>query len=144
MPKVNCHYLFSDAAGLCCFSSSPSPAMVVRIGSGRLRLPAGLEEFGEILWIMSSSKLEAILPRLFHAGMAAKIQPPMRRPSTFLLRKLDGTLPPSGLVPGGLVTDVGRRITPEGSQRAARSRSSAATPGGRRRPVAEAPRSLIA
>jgi hypothetical protein len=118
--------------------------MVVRIGSGRLRLPAGLEEFGEILWIMSSSKLEAILPRLFHAGMAAKIQPPIRRPSTILLRKLDDTLPPSGLVPSGLVAAVGRRITPEGSQRAARSRSSAATPVGRRRPVEEAPRSLIA
>jgi hypothetical protein len=113
------------------------------IGSQRCIL-AGLEEFGEILTRLCSSKLEAALPQLSPADMAAILQPPMWRPLSLLLRKLDGALPPSGLVPGGSTTAVGRRSTPEGSPRAACSCSSAATPGGRRRPVAETPRSLIA
>jgi hypothetical protein len=62
---------------------------------------------------------------------------------SLLRRKLDGARLPSGLVPGGLTTAVGRRFTSEGSLRAACSRSSAETPGERRRLVAETPRSLI-
>jgi hypothetical protein len=106
-------------------------------------LLAGLEEIGEIHWIPSTSKLEAPLPQLSLADMAAVFQPPTRRPLSILLRKLDGASPPSGLAPGGLVMAVSRRLTPEGSQRDARSRSSAATRG-RRRSVAETPRSSIA
>jgi hypothetical protein len=83
--------------------------MVVRRGLGIRRLPAGLKKIGEILWIMSSSKLQASLPWLSLAGMAAVFQPPLRRPLVTLLRKLDDILPPSGFVPGGLMTAIGRR-----------------------------------
>jgi hypothetical protein len=47
-------------------------------------------------------------------------------------------------VPGGLETTNGCSSSPEGSQRAPCSCSSAATPGGRRRAVAATPRDLIA
>jgi hypothetical protein len=132
-------FLFLDAAGAGCSCSSPSLAMVVRRGLGIRHLPVGLKNIGEILWIMSSSKLHASLPWLSLAGMAAVFQPPLRRPLVTLLRKLDDILPPSGFVPSGLMTAVGRRYTSEGSQRATCSRSSAAMPGGRRCSVAEAP-----
>jgi hypothetical protein len=130
---------------VCCCCFSLFLALVVRKGiEGRRCIPARLEEFGEILTRLCSSKLEAALPQLYPAGMAAILKPPMRRPLSLLLRKLDGALPPSGLVPDGLTTAVGRRSTPEGSPQAACSCSSAATPGGRRCPVAETPSSLIA
>jgi hypothetical protein len=48
-----------------------------------------LEKIGEILRIMSSSKLQASLPWLSLAGMAAEFQPPLRRSLFTLLRKLD-------------------------------------------------------
>jgi hypothetical protein len=113
-----------------------------RVGSRR-RLPAGLEEFGEILLSSCSPKLEATLPQLSPTDLAALLQPPTRMPPSLLLRELDDASPPSGLVPGGLVTAVGRGSASEWSLRAACSHSSAATPGGRRRLVAETPRSLL-
>jgi hypothetical protein len=118
--------------------------MVAQKGDGCQWIPTRLEENREIFSISSSSKLEALLPQLSTADMAATSQPPSWRPSSLLRRKLDIASRPSGFVPGCLVMAVGRRCTPEGSLRAACSRSSAVTPGGRRRSVAEAPRSSIA
>jgi hypothetical protein len=58
-----------------------------------------LEEIGEFLSILWSSKLEALLPQLSSVDMTAVMQPPSRRPSSLLLRKLDVASQPSGLVP---------------------------------------------
>jgi hypothetical protein len=118
--------------------------MVVRKGDGCRRLPAGLEKIGEIFLILSSSKLEACLPQLSSADLAATLQPPSWGPSFLLWRKLDVASRPSGLVPGGLAMAAHRGGSPKGSLRAACSRSSAVTPEGRRRSVAEAPKSSIA
>jgi hypothetical protein len=116
---------FSEPVGVCCCCSPLLPAMVARKGGSRRCIHAGLEKIGEI-FISSSSKLEALQPQLSTADMAATSQPPSRRLSSLLRRKLDVASRPSGLIPGCLVIAVGRRCTPEGSLRAARSRSSAA------------------
>jgi hypothetical protein len=74
-----------------------------------------LEEIGDILSILCSSKLEVLLPQLSSIDMTVVMQAPSRRPSSLLLRKLDVASKPSGLVLGGLATVVGRRCTAKGS-----------------------------
>lgn len=124
-------------------------------------------ELASIVDVASQSKVEHAYALLHHGGRCARSMQryhatsaqetnalrhlylpffflsPLSKAS-LLLRKLDDALLPSGLVPSGLTMAVGRRSTPEGSPRAACSCSSAATPRGRRRPVAETPRSSIA
>jgi hypothetical protein len=104
-------------------------------------LPGGC--YGSPL-ILCVEHVASLIDAVIFGRKGSRAQPPSWRPPSLLLRKLDDALLPSGFVPSCLTTAVGRRSTPEESPRAACSCSSAATPGGRRRMVAETPWSSIA
>jgi hypothetical protein len=114
--------------------------VVVWRGDWCRRLYAAKEVVGEST---SSSTLEASQPPRPSADMAAFLLRPVRRPCFDPAAGARSFQAAKWFVPCSLEVDRGGSSTPEGDPRASGSCSSVATPGGRRRSVAEAPRSLI-